>query len=288
MLELTRRSIAGVLGLALVPAFARTAGADDALAEIERNAGGRLGVAVSDAAGRMFAAHRGGERFPMVSTFKLLLVGATLSRVDAGTESLDRRIRFGRDDLVTYSPVTETRVGDGLTVGELCEATATLSDNTAANLLLQALGGPAGLTAWLRALSDGVTRLDRMEPALNEARPGDPRDTSSPLAFLETMHALTLGGALREASRDRLVGWMRANRTGGARLRAGVPAGWTVGDRTGGGGHGTSNVVGLLWPPDGSPPRLVVAFLTESAADATARDAALAKVGTVAAAARRE
>jgi beta-lactamase class A len=151
--------------------------------------------------------------------------------------------------------------------------------------LLQALNGPAGLTVWLRGIGDEVTRLDRTEPALNEALPGDPRDTSSPTAFLSTMHALTLGGALRQASRDRLVGWMRVNRTGGARLRAGVPAGWTVGDRTGSGGHRTSNVVGLLWPPDGGSPRLVVAFLTEGADDAAARDAALAEVGAAVAAA---
>jgi beta-lactamase class A len=177
-------------------------------------------------------------------------------------------------------------MGDGLTVAELCEATATSSDNTTAYLLLQALNGPAGLTARLRSLGDEVTRPDRMEPALNEARPGDLWDTSSPTAFLAAMHARTLGGALRQTSRDRLEGWMHAIRSGGARLRTGVPVGWTVGDRTGSGGRRASNVVESLWPLDAGPPRLVAAFLTDGPADATARDAALAEVGTAVAAAR--
>jgi beta-lactamase class A len=150
------------------------------IARIEAMRGGRLGRAVLDSGTGQRMAHGGDERLPMAGTLKLLLAGAVLARVDAGTESLDRRIRFVREDLVTYSPVAERHVGDGLTVGELCEATATSSDNTAADLLLQGLNGPAGPTAWPRGLGDEVARLGRMEPALNEALPGDPRDTSSP------------------------------------------------------------------------------------------------------------
>jgi beta-lactamase class A len=173
-----------------------------------------------------------------------------------------------------------------MTVGQLCEATMTLSDNTAANLLLRGLGGPAGLTAWLRGIGDDVTRLDRWETALNEARPGDPRDTTTPAAMLATMQRLTLGDVLLPTSRAQLLAWLRANRTGDARLRAGLPPGWQAGERTGTGPNGTSNDVGLVWPPGGAP-LLVAAYLTEGAADIATRDAALADVGAAVAAAWR-
>jgi beta-lactamase class A len=223
----------------------------------------------------------------LTSTFKLLAAGAVLAQVDAGRMRLDDRIRYGREELVTYSPVTERHAGaNGMTVGQLCEATMTLSDNTAANLLVRGLGGPEGLTAWLRGIGDHVTRLDRWETALNEARPGDPRDTTTPAAMLATMQRLTLGNVLSPGSRAQLVAWLRANRTGDTRLRARLPTGWQAGERTGTGPNGTSNDVGLLWPPDGSP-LLVAAYLTEGAADMATRDAALADVGAAVAAAWR-
>ena len=261
-------------------------GLPNAFARIEAARGGRLGVAVLDTASGRRAAHRQEERFPMCSTFKALLAGAVLARVDAGLDTLERRIRFTRRDLVTWSPVTEAQVGgDGLTLAALCEATMTISDNTAANLLLDVVGGPEGLTAYVRTLGDGVTRLDRYETALNEARPGDPRDTTSPAAMLSSLHALTLGTALSAASREQLLAWLRENKTGGRRLRAGLPRGWQVGDRTGTGENGTSNVVGLLWPPDGGAPVVVTAYLTEGPSDGAVRDAALADVGAAIAAA---
>jgi beta-lactamase class A len=258
-----------------------------ALREIEAARGGRLGVAVLDSASGGSAGHRATERFPLTSTFKLLAAGAVLAQVDAGRMRLDDRIRYGRDDLVTYSPVTERHASaDGMTVDQLCEATMTLSDNTAANLLLRRLGGPEGLTAWLRGIGDDVTRLDRWETALNEARPGDPRDTTTPAAMLATVQRLTLGDVLSPGSRAQLVAWLRANRTGDTRLRAGLPPGWQAAERTGTGPNGTSNDVGLLWPPDGRP-LLVAAYLTEASADMAARDAALADVGAAVAAAWR-
>jgi beta-lactamase class A len=112
-----------------------------------------------------------------------------------------------------------------MTLAALCEATMTLSDNTAGNLVLKAIGGPAGFTAFARALGDPVTRLDRWEPGLNEARPGDPRDTTSPDAMAANLQRLALGDALSPRSRDRLVAWLVANTTGDARLRAGAPKG---------------------------------------------------------------
>jgi beta-lactamase class A len=250
-----------------------------AFARIEAERGGRLGVAVLDTGSLRQVGHRQTERFPMASTFKAPLAGAVLARADSGQESMDRRIRFTREDLVVWSPATGKRVGgEGMTLAELCEATVTLSDNTAANLLLGALGGPAALTAFFRSLGDEVSRLDRTEPALNEARPDDPRDTTSPAAMLGSLRALTLGTALSPSSKAQLMAWLRANRTGDKRLRAGLPAGWQAGEKTGSGEHNSSNDVGLLWPPGGRPPMVVTAYLTQGPADGAVRDAALAEV----------
>jgi beta-lactamase class A len=171
-----------------------------------------------------------------------------------------------------------------MTVGELCEAAITVSDNTAGNLLLASFGGPAGLTAYIRSLGDPMTRLDRNEPTLNEATPGDVRDTTTPAAMLGLMRQLLLGTALSPASRERLVGWLVANTTGNARLRAGAP-GARVGDKTGTGAHGTTNDVGIIWPP-GREPILVAAFLTNTPREGAANEAILASVGRLAVAER--
>lgn len=253
-------------------------------ARIEAGIGGRLGVAVLGRAG--MAGHRLEERFPLGSTYKLLAAAAALARVDAGQDRLDRRIPFSRAQVVTYSPATGQHAdGPGMTLDAICEAAMTLSDNTAGNLLFDLLGGPAGLTTWLRGIGDGVTRLDRMETALNEATPGDPRDTTSPAAMLADLRALLLGEVLAAPSRARLVGWLKANRTGDARLRARLPPGWQAGEKTGTSDHGTSNDVGLLWPPGGGAPVLVAAFITDCPAPPARRDAALAEIGALVAAA---
>jgi beta-lactamase class A len=264
---------------------------------IERSVAGRLGVAVLDTGSGVLCGHRLDERFPMCSTFKTLAAARVLARVDAGDEHLDRRVVVARADLLAWAPVTSRHVGgmsaarppeggshrgrqaEGglISVGELCEAAITVSDNTAANLLLSAVGGPAALTAWLRRLGDTVTRLDRTEPTLNERIPGDPRDTSTPRAMAHTLRTLMLGDALSTAGRTRLVAWMSASTTGAKRLRAGVPSDWRVADKTGTGGLGSTNDVGVLWPPHGAP-RVVVAYLTECRARGDAREAALASV----------
>lgn len=255
-------------------------------AALEAASGGRLGVQVRDTGTAATFGYRADERFPLCSTFKLLAAGAVLARVDAGAESLERRIAYGPADLVEYSPATQPRLGEGaMALGALCEAAITLSDNTAANLILATLGGPPGLTRSLRTLGDSVTRLDRTEPTLNEALPGDPRDTTTPAAMLATTEALTLGTALTPASRAILVGWLRANRTGDTRLRAQLPEGWRVGDKTGSGERGTANDVGLLWPPDGAP-ILVAVYLTGTQAPPALRNATIAEVGRAVAALR--
>lgn len=248
-----------------------------AMQALERSVGGRLGVSLLNTVTGAALGWRQDERFPMCSTFKMLLAGQVLSRVDAGQERLDAQVTFDRSALVEYSPVTEKFAGKApMTVDALCDAIMTISDNGATNLLLERVGGPASFTAYMRSLGDPVTRLDRIEPAMSESKPGDVRDTTSPLAMLTSMRALTLGKTLSPASREKLVGWMVANTTGDHCLRAGAP-GWKVADKTGS-GPGTRNDIGLLWPPGAATPILVTSYLTESKAEPKARDAALAQV----------
>lgn len=255
---------------------------NEVLVELEKKSGGRLGVAILDTESGERAGRRVDERFPMCSTFKLLLAAAVLARVDANAERLDRRIDFGERDLLEHAPVARARVKEGaLSIAELCDAAITMSDNTAANLLLQAIGGPAALTAYVRTLGDTATRLDRNEPMLNEALPGDARDTTTPAAMLGCVEALLVGGALAPASRERLTAWLVANKTGDQRLRAGVPKSWRVGDKTGTGERGTTNDVGILWPPSRKP-LLIAAYITDSSAPLAARNAVLAGVGRLA------
>jgi beta-lactamase class A len=248
------------------------------LARIERDSGGRLGVALRDTGSGEQASLHGGDAFPMCSTFKFLAAAAILRRVDEGKEKLDRRIVYAKSDLVTYSPITEKHVQDGMTLAQLCDAAVTLSDNTAGNLLLGSIGGPAGLTAFARSLGDPATRLDRIEPALNEAVPGDSHDTTTPLAMLDNVHKLVLGDALSAASRAHLTGWIRGSKTSAGKFQAGLPPSWHVGSKTGSGERGTTNEIGVAWPPSGAPVVFTL-YLTNTTAAAKDRNATLAAVG---------
>lgn len=290
-LDPRRRAVVGAMFAAplvlSVGTAARAAAAQpipplEQLKALERRHGGRLGVAILDTGTGRRINHRGEERFAMCSTFKWLLAAQVLARADAGEESLHRRLVVSGSDLVTWSPVTETRTGEpGMTIAELCEAAVTRSDNTAANLLLATLGGPGGFTAFVRSLGDEWTRLDRIETALNSAIPGDPRDTTTPAAMLRDLQAVLLGDVLQPASRERLVGWLVGNRTGDARLRAGLPSTWRVGEKTGSGAHASHNDVGIAWPP-GRAPLLVAAYYAEAEETTQEqRDAVLADVGRV-------
>lgn len=258
--------------------------ADDAshpLAQIEARTGGRLGVAVIDTANGRQWQYRGSERFPMCSTFKLLLAAQMLQRDQQGLDSLQQRVTYPRSALVPYSPTTEAQAdGAGLTVAELCEATVVLSDNTAANLLLARQGGPQGLTQWLRDMGTMHTRLDRLEPALNSATPGDERDTTTPLSMARAVVALAKGPHLDAGHQAQLLQWLKASPTGAKRLRAGMPPSWLVGGKTGTGDNGTANDVVLVWPHQRPQPLVVSAYLTQTPQLApAARDAALAEVG---------
>jgi beta-lactamase class A len=253
------------------------------LKALERESGGRLGVSVLDTANGARWGYRAGERFPMCSTFKLLAAAFVLHRVDAGQEQFERKVIVKPTDIITHSPTTSQHVGpQGITIARLCEATVTLSDNAAGNLLLESFGGPAGLTAYTRSLGDKMTRLDRNETSLNEAKPGDKRDTTTPDAMVSNIQKIVLGNALSEASRKQMTQWLLDNKTGDTRLRALLPPGWRVGDKTGTGGHGSTNDVGILWPP-GRAPIVVAAYLTETRRPVAQSEVILAKVGELAA-----
>jgi beta-lactamase class A len=277
-LLLTRRSFG--LGVTVTVAAAPALADDDVFSAIEARTGGRLGVAALNLTTGARLTHRADERFPMCSTFKALAVAAVLARVDRGSERLDRWIAYRRADILPHAPITEAHVAEGgLPLEALCMAAVTQSDNTAANLILATLGGPAEVTHYARSLGDAVTRLDRNEMTLNTAVPGDPRDTTSPAAMLGDLRAICLGDALSPASRERLTGWMKANRTGDMRLRAGLPKGWTIGDKTGTGVNGTANDIAIAWTQN--RPIVVCAYLTGAKVSDSDQDAAIAEVGRI-------
>jgi beta-lactamase class A len=249
------------------------------LTSIEAREGGRLGVFVRDTGTGSMLEHRANELFPMCSTFKLLAVAAALKRVDEGAERLDRTIPFGPSDLLDYAPITKTHAADGgMTLADLCAAAIEWSDNTAGNLILQAIGGPTGFTQFARSLGDSTTRLDRNEPSLNAATPGDKRDTTSPRAMAEDMGQVLLGAALSEASRRQLEAWLIDDKVGDKRLRAGLTPSWRIGDKTGSGDHGTANTIAIIWPPDRAP-IIAAVYYTESSAPMDARNAIHKEIG---------
>lgn len=257
-----------------------SAAAQDRLAALESAAGGRLGVAALNTANGARISHRASERFPLCSTFKVLAASAILQRSAAESGLLQRRIAYTKDELVAYSPVTGKHAGEGMTVSELCAAALQYSDNTAANLLMKILGGPAAVTAFARSIGDDAFRLDRWETELNTAIPGDPRDTSTPAAMSRSLQRLALGDALGAAERGRLVAWMRGNTTGATRIRAGVPADWQVADKTGSGDYGAANDIAVAWPP-GKSPVVMAIYFTQGDKDAAYRNDVLATAARI-------
>ncbi|MEV4008043.1 class A beta-lactamase [Actinomadura sp. NPDC049753] len=268
---------------------------DPAQAKVTRQIGrleathhARIGAFAIDTGTGRTVSHRPDERFAFASTFKAMACGAVLRKARQSDPGLlDRVIPYTRDDLVEYSPVTEKHVDTGMTVADLCHAAVTRSDNTAGNLVLRQIGGPAGLTAFFRSLGDQVSRGDRWETDLNVWKPGEVRDTTAPRPWAGDLRALTAGPALVPADRRRLIGWMKATVTGDERIRAGLPRNWTVGDKTGTGGtYGTANDIAIAWPPAGAP--LVIVITTNRfAPEAEADDRAVAETARVLAGALR-
>ncbi|WP_321806980.1 PEN family class A beta-lactamase, Bcc-type [Burkholderia sp. BCC1993] len=263
------------------PAAGQDVSSATSFAALERAAGGRLGVCAIDTAGGRRAQHRADERFPFCSTFKAMLSAAVLAQSVERPGLLQQRVTVAQSDLVNYSPVSGKHVGTGMTVAELCEAAIQYSDNSAANLAMKLIGGPAAVTAFARSIGDDTFRLDRWETELNTALPGDPRDTTTPAAMAASLRVLTLGDALPPAQRAQLVAWLRGNKVGDKRIRAGVPAGWQVADKTGTGDYGTTNDAGVIWPPSRAPIVLAV-YYTQTRADAQAKDDVIAAAARIA------
>lgn len=245
------------------PEFTHAGSAAETIARIEAELGGRVGIHAVDLRGNHEILHRADERFAMCSTFKWALAACVLARADAGELPLGSLIAVREADLLEYAPVTRAAVNTAVTVEALAEAAVTVSDNTAANLLLDAIGGPPALTAFLRGTGDDVTRLDRNEPTLNTNVLGDERDTTTPRAMATTLGLLLFGPTLATESRTKLLHWMRASSTGRARLRGGVPASWIGADKTGTGQNGACNDVANFEAP-GSRQIFIASYLSES------------------------
>lgn len=251
------------------------------IATLESKSSGRIGVSVVSANGTPLFSYRANERFSMCSTFKALLGASILSRVDSNLESLDRPISYKSTDILDYAPVTKSHLITGhMTVSQLSAASIQYSDNTAANLLLDAIGGPKALTEYLRSIGDNTTRLDRNEPSLNANVSGDLRDTSTPDAMAETLQKILMGDYLSPASKEQLKAWMFGNTTGDSKLRAGFDKFWIIGDKTGSGGDGASNDVAIVFPR-GLPPFIITVFYTGSAASNDTKSTVIAEVARI-------
>lgn len=272
-----------VFALLLMPAVSALAAPNlkafsEKIAALELKGGGRLGVAVVGINGKQLLAYRADERFAMCSTFKTLLGAAILARVDAGQESLARKIAYTKSDLLEYAPITRGKLGAGsMTIAELNAASIEHSDNTAANLLLNTVGGPKGLTAYLRSIGDTVSRLDRTEPTLNTNIPNDLRDTSTPQAMATTLRKLLMEDHLSPASKEQLKRWLFSSVTGTTKLRAGLDKDWIVGDKTGSGENGASNDVAIVYPR-GLPPFVIAVYYTGSKASSAQKSAVIAEI----------
>jgi beta-lactamase class A len=263
---------------------AHATGAAGRIAALEKRQGGRLGVfAVNTATGRHLE-HRSGERFAMCSTFKFLAAAAILQRVDRGKDHLDRSIEYGESDLLEYAPVSKEHVKEGrMVLADVCAAAVQWSDNTAANLLLQILGGPQGVTAFISKLGDNVTHLDRTEPALNVVGPGETHDTTTPASMVGLLSTVLFGQVLSPDSRARLEGWMLDAKVGEHRIPAGLPPGWRIAHKTGTWSN-QANDVGVVWPPNRAP-IIVATFYVRDGTPPEQREGMLRDVGRIVAAA---
>lgn len=258
-----------------------------AIGRLEAEYGAVVGLYAVDTGTGAEVTHRADRRFAFASTYKALAAGAVLAR--SGPDELSRVVTYDDADLVPYSPITEQHVADGMPMSAIIDAAVQESDNTAGNLLFDALGGPAGFQDALRSIGDETTRSERREPELNDVAPGDERDTSTPRALATDLRAYAVGDGRDDVAGDLLdddaratfVETLRGSTTGMDTIRAGVPDGWVVGDKTGTSGHGTRNDIGVVWPPDGDP--IVLAVLTHATAgDEEPDDALLAEATRVA------
>lgn len=241
----------------------------------------RIGMAVIDTNTGSTWDYRGDERFPLNSTHKTFTCAALLAKVDQQALSLNQPVSISKEMLVAYSPITEKPLSaQTMTLGALCQAAVSYSDNTAANLAFEAIGGSAGFNTFMRSLGDEQTRLDRKEPDLNEATPGDLRDTTSPKAIVRSLKKILLDDGLSASSQATLKQWMLDDQVASALLRAALPANWKIADKTGAGGHGSRSIIAVIWPPSKQP--LVVAiYVTQTTAPMTDSNKAVARIGAM-------
>lgn len=276
------RAAAGLsLGLSLATGLLAQSPADrlsTTVAQIEERLGARVGLSLVETGSEWSWTHRKDERFLMNSTVKTPICAAVLARHDAGELSLSETLRVNQQDILSYAPVTEKKVGAELTLADLCRAALDMSDNTATNMLIHRLGGPQAVTEYLRNIGDETSRLDRREPELNTFAPDDLRDTTTPAAMTETLRRLLLGDALSPAARTQLAEWMSTGGVTGNLLRADAPDGWQVFDKSGAGSH-TRNIIAVIIP-EGSAPWIVTIFISDAEADFTTRNAALQEIGS--------
>lgn len=268
------------IGLA-VATEEKLAAVQKALAKLELDTGGRLGISVINTADNSHIQYRAEERFPMCSTFKVMVVSAILKRNMTEDNLLQQRITYRKKDLVTYSPLTEKHLNEGMTVSSLCEAALQYSDNTAANLLMKIVGGPAGVTEFARSIGDETFRVDRWETELNSAIPGDLRDTSTPDAMAKSLQQIVLGDVLAKPQREQLQIWLKGNKTGGASIKAGVPEEWIVADKTGSGNYGTTNDIAVLWPSESEQPIVMAVYFTHHIKNAPGRKDVIASAAHI-------
>ncbi|HDR8169719.1 TPA: class A beta-lactamase [Bacillus thuringiensis] len=231
---------------------------NQSFAKLEKEYDAKLGIYALDTGTNQTIAYHSDDRFAFASTSKSLAVGALLRK--NSLEALDQRITYTHEDLSNYNPITEKHVDTGMTLKELADASVRYSDSTAHNLILKQLGGPSEFEKILREMGDTVTTSERFEPELNEVHPGETHDTSTPEAIAKTLQSFTLGTALPTEKRELLVDWMKRNTTGDKLIRAGVPKGWEVADKTGAGSYGTRNDIAIIWPPNKKP--IVLAILS--------------------------
>jgi beta-lactamase class A len=252
-----------------------------AFAALESQFHANLGLyAIDTGTGRTVAYHAD-SRFAFCSTLKAFAASVLLQRDT--DQQLNQVIKYTKADLLSYAPITEQHVSTGMPLNAIMAAAVDYSDNTAANLMLQQIGGPSALQAALRAEGDSTTNVDRTEPTVNTATRGDTRDTTTPRAWVTDLRTFALGGALTPTRRAQLVAWLQANTTGGPYIRAAVPSGWKVGDKTGNGDYGARNDIAVIWPPNDAAP-LVIAVLTNrgDTENATSNDALIADASKVA------
>lgn len=239
--------------------------------------GGRVGVALHDTQTNREWSYRGDERFPLNSSFKSFACANLLSRVDDGVTDLGSEVLIRKKDLISWSPITEKQIGGTMSLGNLCEAAITMSDNTAANSVLDAIGGPAALTDFMRSIGDTVTRLDRREPELNMGTPGDPRDTTTPIAATSSIEVLLNGSMLSPRSRELLEDWMVHDKVANNLIRKVLPKGWRIADKTGAGGHGSRGIVAMVTPPQKKPIFMAI-YLRETSLSLEQRNAVIARI----------